>query len=154
MQATSALEFRILWAHQSCSTSAREISSLSVTFLQLPTRAHSQDLAAVVPLEHYPAKSLIIDNSPAAYEQTCPNSAIPIKGFYGNVRCTRISGYCLLWVSMHRGALYPRTAERPPTTVELAPPPHTTQHDPRCLLSNLAVWVDAVACRTRMTTNY
>lgn len=34
--------------------------------------------------EHYPERCVIIDNSPCAYSSTCPDNAIPIKGFFGN----------------------------------------------------------------------
>jgi len=33
----------------------------------------------------FPERALIIDNSPSAYKMTCPDNAVPIKSFFGNV---------------------------------------------------------------------
>ena len=37
----------------------------------------------IVPHEHYPERVVFLDNTPAAYESTCPDNAIPIKSWYG-----------------------------------------------------------------------
>jgi Dullard-like phosphatase family protein len=45
---------------------------------------YKKDLSKVVCPEHWPQRTILLDNSPSAYEDTCPNNAVPIKGFFGN----------------------------------------------------------------------
>lgn len=45
-------------------------------------RKYVKDLALAAP-SHWPERALLLDNSPCAYETSCPYNALPIKSYFG-----------------------------------------------------------------------
>ena len=42
-----------------------------------------KDLREAVPPEHWPERALLVDNSPCAYDHTCPRNGVPVRSWYG-----------------------------------------------------------------------